>query len=119
MSITISASDRQLIDEAIAAGRVRKIPRGVSGIDPLTGYGWKEIGHTILENNRRAQRFRAPKPQPVKVEQATTKEGVNEQIRSMRLAGLSYRDIAASLDMSSTTVFARCQKMSLPKERAS
>ncbi len=30
----VSPADRALIDTAIAAGRIRKIPRGVSGIDP-------------------------------------------------------------------------------------
>lgn len=112
--MTIQMSDRELIDAAIAAGMVRKIPRGVSGLDPDKGRDWKVIGLAILENNRKARRFRAPKPQPVKVERAATKEGVNDQIRSMRLSGMSYRDIAASLGMSSAAVFGRCAKMDLP-----
>jgi hypothetical protein len=54
----ITPADRALIDAAIAAGRVRKIPRGVSGIDPETGHGWKAIGAAMLANDRRAKRLR-------------------------------------------------------------
>lgn len=112
--MTISLTDRQLIDAAIAAGRVRNIPRGVSGLDPTKGRDWRIIGLAILENNRRAVRLSGSlKPEIVKVERAATKEGVDEQIRSMRLAGMSYDAISASLGFAKSHVWRRCRKMGI------
>jgi hypothetical protein len=112
----ITPADRALIDAAIAAGRVHKIPRGVSGIDPVTGYGWKELGAAMLANDRRAKRLdRCEKPQPVPVARATTSEGINRQIRAMRRQGMTYDAIAASLGMVKSDVWRRARRMQLPR----
>lgn len=103
------ATDRQLIDAAIAAGRVQRIPRGVSGIDPMTGHGWKEIGRAMLANNRRAERLSRARPQPVKVQRAATPEGLKAQIRQMRLDGMSYDQIAASVGMAKSAAWRHCR----------
>jgi len=109
----ISPADRALIDAAIAAGRVRKIPRGISGIDPATGRGWREIGVAMLANNRRAKRLRrCGKPSPVA--RAQTREGLDRQIRDMRRSGMTFASIAASLGLSKTNVHYRARKMQLP-----
>jgi hypothetical protein len=111
----ITPDDRLLIDAAIAAGRVRKIPRGVSGIDPATGQGWQKIGAAMLANDRRAKRLsRCEEQQPVPVARATTSEGINKQIRAMRRSGMTYDAIGASLGMSKTNVWYHCRKMQLP-----
>jgi hypothetical protein len=107
----ITPADRALIDAAIAAGRVRKIPRGVSGIDPITGRNWMEIRAAIVENNKRGQRVRQG---VVPVVPATTLDGVDEQIRIMRRARMTYDAIAASLGMAKSNVWYRCRKMQLP-----
>ncbi|MGB3897033.1 MAG: hypothetical protein WA973_00585 [Mesorhizobium sp.] len=110
MTMDISAADRALIDAAIAAGKVRKIPRGVSGIDPMTGHGWKEIGKAMLANDRRAKRLhRTEKPQPVKVKRAATAEGFKAQLRQMRRDGMTYDQIAASVGMVKSAVWRHCQ----------
>ncbi len=111
----VSPADRALIDAAIAAGRIRKIPRGVSGIDPETGHGWKEIGAAMLANDRRAKRIsRCERPLPLPVARAATSEGINKQIRMMRRQGMTYDAIASSLGMSKTNVHYRSRKMQLP-----
>ncbi|MHA6687775.1 hypothetical protein [Mesorhizobium sp. A556] len=104
------ATDRALIDAAIAAGMVRHIPRGVSGIDPTTGHGWREIGKAMLANDRRAKRLnRSEKPQPVKVERADTAEGLKAQLRQMRRDGMTYDQIAASVGMVKSAVWRHCR----------
>ncbi|MBN9067521.1 MAG: hypothetical protein J0H60_14010 [Rhizobiales bacterium] len=111
----ITPADRALIDAAIAAGRVRKIPRGVSGIDPATGYGWQQIGAVMRANDKRAKRISScEKPQPVPVARAATSEGIDKQIRAMRRQGMTYDAIAASLGMYKSNVWQRCRKMQLP-----
>jgi hypothetical protein len=111
----MSAEDRALIDAAIAAGKVRKIPRGVSGIDPATGHGWQHIGAAMLANDRRAKRVRrCEKSQPVPVVRAATSEGVDKQIRAMRRQGMTYDAIAASLGMVKSDVWRRARRMQLP-----
>jgi hypothetical protein len=112
----ITSADRALIDAAIAAGRVRKIPRGVSGIDPETGHGWQEIGAAMLANDRRAKRLsRCKKLQPAQIARAATSEGISKQIRAMRRSGMTYDAIAASLGMVKSNVWYRCRKMGLPR----
>ena len=111
----ISPTDRALIDAAIAAGRVRKIPRGVSGIDPATGHGWKTIGAAMLANDRRAKRLRRyGKQEPIAIVRAATRDGVNDQIGIMRRAGMTYEAIAASLGMVKSDVWRRARRMQLP-----
>jgi hypothetical protein len=111
----ITPADRALIDAAIAAGRVRKIPRGVSGIDPATGHGWQQIGAAMLANDRRAKRLRrCEKPQPAPIARAATSEDINKQIRTMRRSSMTYDAIAASLGMVKSNVWRRCRKMQLP-----
>lgn len=116
--MTIQMTDRELIDAAVAAGMVRKIPRGVSGIDPDRGYGWKEIGIAILANNRRAQRLSRPeKPQLQKITRADTSEGLNAQIRKMRLDGLTFDQIGWCLDMAKSAIWRRCKALGLEGNR--
>jgi hypothetical protein len=111
----ITPADRALIDAAIAAGKVRKIPRGVSGIDPETGRGWQQIGAAMLANDRRAKRIsRCEKPRPDPVARAATSEGINKQIRAMRRQGMTYDAIAASLGMVKSEVWRRARRMQLP-----
>lgn len=106
------ATDRQLIDAAIAAGMVRKIPRGVSGLDSAKGYGWKDIGTAILANNRRAQRLsrRPERPQLQKVARAATSEGLNAQILAMRNDGLTFDQIGWCLGMAKSGVWRRLKQ---------
>jgi hypothetical protein len=107
----ITPADRALINAAIAAGRVRKIPRGVSGIDPATGRNWREIRAAMVANNKRGQRI---KQVVVPIVRARTRDGVDEQIRIMRRARMTYDAIAASLGMAKSNVWYRCRKMQLP-----
>lgn len=46
----MTPTERRLIDEAIAAGRVQHIPRGQSAFDPIAGMHWRnrdDYGHQL------------------------------------------------------------------------
>lgn len=109
--MTITITDRELIDAAIAAGMVRRIPRGVSGL-PEKGRDWREIGRAILANQQRAARLNRSQEREIqRVERAATKEGVDEQIRAMRAAGMTFDAISASLGFAKSVIWRRCRKM--------
>jgi hypothetical protein len=47
----ITAHDRALINEAIAAGAVRHIPLGVSGINWATNAPWPSVEEAMADRN--------------------------------------------------------------------
>jgi hypothetical protein len=106
----ITPAERALIDAAIAAGRVRKIPRGVSGIDPITGRTWAQTRTAMADNKKRGQRI---KQGIVPIVRATTRDGVDEQIRMLRRAGMTYAAIAASLGITKSIAQHRDYKMQM------
>lgn len=91
-SSPLSPEERALIDAAVAEGKVRVIPRGVSGLEPLTPQqlDWKTGGSLAAqksaETRRRAQRLR------------------QAQVAHMSGQGMSSRAIAAALVLPLSTV---------------
>lgn len=52
----LSARERELINEALAAGRVTQVPRGVSGM-PVEGVSWRDSGPAQMRQRFRAERI--------------------------------------------------------------
>ena len=102
MSDTIPARDRALIDAALTAGRVRHIPRGVSGVEAWVWCG--ETGRIRPPNGKKWTPFANKKrKRPV--------NEVNAQIASMWREGASRRAIAAAVHLSDEAVKSRVQQM--------
>lgn len=116
----VTAHDRTLIDQAIAAGAVRQIPRGVSGIDPLTGEHWPTVEAAIAAHGDLLRRLRAlfPGADPVPLVGSGRKlpDDLDRNIMAFRKSGLSLRDTADRLGVSYSTVYRRFQIMR-PREK--
>jgi hypothetical protein len=101
--MTQAIADRALIDQAVAAGAVRKIPRGVFGIDCTTGRPYPSIEAAIAAHER-----------TVKKCQGSHHAFMDERDRKIlecRRAGQSLRDTAAEVGMALSAVHRRFRKM--------
>jgi DNA-binding CsgD family transcriptional regulator len=58
----LSPIERQLIEAALAAGRVTQVPRGVSGM-PIEGVSWRDRGPEKMRMVKRAERLAKAKAQ--------------------------------------------------------
>lgn len=148
MTSAITPTDRALIDAAIAAGRVQRIPEGVYGIDIVTREPWPDIDAAIRAHRAWIARMASIKPQPPapmkrtkpKVRKtARAHEGQlseprvqpqqndagraetelrNQQIARLYAAGLPYQQIGAHVGMSKTGVYRICHEKLLLPNRS-
>lgn len=113
----ITASDRALIEAALAAGKVTVVPRGVSSQAPGACMTWKEEREQFFKNQRRAALFRASAPTQreqraaTKARTADRRASLNAACLAMMAEGLSYRAIAQRLGMAVGPIYVRCQKL--------
>lgn len=130
----ITAYDRALIDEAIAAGAVRHIPLGVSGINMATNAPWPSIDDAICAHEqwlqkmaaqdvawRKGQRQRLTlaeqhKPHaPIRdareakrTERRNAMAERNQRIAALKAQGLTFDAVALAVGMSKTAVWKIC-----------
>lgn len=102
---SISAEDRRLIDEAVAAGRVTHIPRGVSGI-PLPVFDGKKnaIVNQTSEHwldKHRARQAAGKMPLDLNEHRAAARR---KRMLTMLRNGLTRQKIAESLGLNIFTV---------------
>ena len=132
----ITAHDRALIDEAIAAGAVRHIPLGVSGINWTTNAPWPSIDEAIAAHEAETERLRAiykslvAKPKriiarkcgrdagkaPTQRDLASARHTAKQQARASRdesiialhAQGFTFEAVAHSVGMSKSSVYRIC-----------
>lgn len=132
----ITAHDRALIDEAIAAGAVRHIPLGVSGINWVTKSPWPSVEEAIAAHEAETERLRAiyqslmAKPKrivarkcgrdtgkaPTPRDEASARHTARQQARAsrderiiaLRAQGLTFDAVAQSIGMSKSSVYRIC-----------
>lgn len=111
----ITSNDRALIDQAIAAGAVRHIPRGVSGIDSLTGEYWPTVEAAIAAHDDLMGRLRAlfpgADPAPLVGTGRKLPDDLDRHIITLWRTGLQMRATADRLGVSYATVYRRFRKM--------
>jgi DNA invertase Pin-like site-specific DNA recombinase len=89
------STDTELVNAAIAAGKLQRIPRGVSGFDPMTG-----------------------RPVGVKSRRNVVTDEMEERMRSLFFAGETYRVIGIKLGVSQRTAYKWCERLGLARLRA-
>lgn len=132
----ITPHDRALIDEAIAAGAVRHIPLGVSGINWATNAPWPSIDEAISAHEAQTERLRAlyqslaakpkrivaskcgrdtgkaPTPRDDQRARHTAKQQArasrDERILALHAQGMTYEALARSVHMSKSSVYRIC-----------
>lgn len=117
----ITAYDRALIDEAIAAGAVRHIPLGVSGINMATNAPWPSIDEAIAAHEAQTERLRAiyqslaaePQRAPARrsarhAEKQRMMADRNERIIALHAQGMTFEAVAHSVGMSKSSVYRIC-----------
>lgn len=132
----ITAHDRALIDEAIAAGAVRHIPLGVSGFDWSTNAPWPSVEEAIAAHEARTERLRAiyqslaakpkrivarkcgrdtgkaPTPRDDQRARHTAKQQArasrDERIIALHAQGLTFDAVALAVGMSKSSVYRIC-----------
>lgn len=103
---------RQIIDEALAAGRVTVIPQGVSG---LPGYRWSEKENKVVCDDGRTQAERARDARKAYIEKHGSLTALNvqradrakrrrEEVLAMASGGKSAEQIATERGESLTNV---------------
>lgn len=111
----ITSHDRALIDQAIAAGAVRHIPRGVSGIDPSTGQHYPTVEAAIVAHDDLLVRLRAlfpgADPAPLVGTGRKLPDSLDRNIMALWKAGLPMRTAADRLGVSYSTVYRRFRAM--------
>lgn len=95
---SITAEDRRLIDEAIAHGKVRRIPRGVSGLpevvyNPETG----QLVSSLSWRDGQAKSFELGR------KRAESRQKRHEAIKALWAEGKSPREIHQSINISKKT----------------
>ena len=103
----IAATDREMIEAAIAAGKVRRIPQGVSGL-ALVGDDWRTIQKNISANQERGRRLQSS------VKSSLSPAEVDATIRRLYFAGASYDAIGAAVGLVKSAVWRRCRSLGLP-----
>jgi hypothetical protein len=107
----ITSHDRALIDQAIAAGAVRHIPRGVSGFDTSTGQRYPTVEAAILAHGDLLNRLRAlfpgADPAPLVGTGHKLPDDLDRRIMTLWKAGFPMRATADRLGVSYTTVYRR------------
>jgi DNA invertase Pin-like site-specific DNA recombinase len=88
-------ADNELINAAISAGKVRYIPRGVSGFDPMTG-----------------------RPVGMKSKRSVVTDEMEERMKALFFAGETYRVIGIKLGISQRTAYNWCERLGLARLRA-
>jgi len=88
MMYAITARERALIDQAIAAGAVRFIPQGVTGIDWKTGRHWPSVEDAIAAHMAlvAAKLAKMPAHRPNKSENLPTSDMSQAQGGALRPA---------------------------------
>ncbi len=99
----ITEHDRALIDQAIAAGAVRKIPTGVFGIDCATDKPYPSIEAAVAAHEATVNRSRSTGSAP--------QDERDRKIMECRRSGLSLRDTATKVGMALSNVHRRFRKM--------
>lgn len=98
----LATYDRTLIDRAVAAGVVRRIPAGVFGIDPSTGRPYPSIEAAIAAHEATVRTCRAPRCQTI--------DERDRKIMECRRSGLTLRETAARTGMALSVVHRRFRK---------
>lgn len=117
----ITSHDRALIDQAIAAGAVRHIPRGVSGFDTSTGRHHPTVEAAIIAHDDLLNRLRAlfPGADPCPLMGGSGRklpDDLDRRILILWRAGLQMRATADRLGVSYATVYRRFRAMR-PREK--
>jgi hypothetical protein len=99
----ITAYDRALIDQAVAAGAIQKIPAGVFGIDAATGLPYSSIEAAIAAHETTVRKCHASHHAP--------QDERDHEIMQCRRAGLSLRDTSARIGMALSAIHRRFRKM--------
>jgi DNA-binding NarL/FixJ family response regulator len=115
MASKITITERQLIDDAIAAGRVTKVPQGVSG-QSLHAKSWLEMRNVSHAQYLKIQRLRAAKErEPARGLLTPRKTGesvvIDERIKIMIGQGLTYQAIGDSMGLSNSAIAKRVRRM--------
>jgi len=122
----ITAHDRALIDQAIAAGAVRHIPPGVSGIDLETGQPWPTVEAAIEAHRVRQEEIAHRLRMVAEKAAASRRRGrgrlpmtpeVNRKIIQMWRSGATLAAVAYALDVSATSAIYRRFEMLKPGHR--
>jgi hypothetical protein len=103
MNFALGKQDRKIIDQAVAAGMVRKIPAGVFGIDAATGLPYSSIEAAIAAHETTVRKCHASHHAP--------QDERDHEIMQCRRAGLSLRDTSAKIGMALSAVHRRFRKM--------
>jgi hypothetical protein len=123
MADSICPTDRALIAQALAEGRVTRVPRGVSGLpgyvcDPQTGKlvseagaAWKDVAKARgMRRSARIRRLQAAVPaSPVADATAVQEQGgasKADRLRALLLAGHAPPVIAVSVGVATSYVYA-------------
>lgn len=112
--MTITPKERALIDQAIAEGRVTKVPPGVSG-EPKYIYVDGHLRSTDPEQDRRATgwtRTRRPKGARGRATRDIL-EARRARVRELHLQGWSGPKIAAELGVNTQTVYNDLTRMGM------
>ncbi len=105
MSSVLTAAERALIDGAVAAGRVRRIPPGATS---LTTYVWCEIANDLVpagESSAWCKSYRS--------EEARRLSDRHRDLLSRLQAGETVRQIAADWGVGLSTIRLDCRKLGL------
>jgi len=107
----ITSRDRVLIDQAIAAGAVRHIPHGVSGIDPATGQHYPTVEAAIVAHRDLLNRLRAlfpgADPAPLVGTGRKLPDDLDRRIMTLWKVGFPMCATADRLGVSYATVYRR------------
>ncbi|WP_454012613.1 hypothetical protein [Aquamicrobium terrae] len=117
--------DRSLIDAAIAAGRVRHIPAGVSAFDPVTRNWWPTVEDAIAAFERSVEIAEAhlPAAPPKLRRQAKARnshwatEETDATLRRLYTAGASYQEMGDAVGVNASVAHRRCKSLSLPDRK--
>ena len=122
MTATNAPSDRALIDAAIAAGRVQRIPQGVSGYDIATGQPWSSIQAAIAAHRAWIERLpliQSQPCQPAKRHSCKSRRSelcrAHARIEAMFNDGATYAQIAKALGFGHATIHRWCKQMGFPR----
>lgn len=99
----MTPEERKLVDDAIAAGRVRYIPHGVSGLDPAApptfGRHYRPAGKVTQQ----------PRREIVRRARSDRSKEINDQLRTLLTQGLTYRQMGERIGLAPSAVYNRCQ----------
>lgn len=111
-----------MIAEAIAAGKLRRIPLGVAGLDPVTQRPWPSFEAALAATERSREIAACPRLPSPAVRRARRDNWATPEkdalIRQMVRDRCSLQQIAARLDVGSTSViYRRCVKLGIETSR--